>query len=141
MFVKRLNDKAKLPTYAHQGDAGMDLYYDGEDKALLPDVPTALTTGISVAVPRGCVGIIKEKSGLALSKGLEVLGGVIDSGYRGEIKVIVKLPSNRMTTVTAGQKLAQLLIIPVKRVDVVEVDELPESIDGRESNGFGSTGV
>jgi len=144
---KKLNKDAKLPARAHDTDAGMDLF-SLEDFELLPQQFEKIDTGISMAIPDGFVGIIKEKSGLA-NEGIEIKGGVIDSSFRGSIQVMVKLSKgchkidnkfvfNPKKKFEKGQKIAQIVILPVALSKVVEVDELPETDRG--GSGFGSTG-
>ena len=144
LHVKKLNEDAKLPEYAHEGDAGMDLHYYSEsdtDTVVYSGAKGQFRTGISVAIPEGYVGLIWEKSGLASKKGIQVLGGVIDSGYRGEVVIVLKNTGVKLTTIKSGDKIAQLLIQPVAKVDPVEVEVLPEANDERGVDGFGSTGV
>lgn len=136
-----LEPGAIKPEYAHATDAGMDLFSNTDDVVLGPGARALIPTGVSVAVPIGFVGLIMDKSGLALKQGLSVLGGVIDSGYRGEINVILLNTSAETITIQAKQKVAQMLIQPVHQATIYEVDELPEAGDMRGKGGFGSTGV
>ena len=134
--VKRIHESAKLPSYGHKGDAGLDLYSSG-DSVLAAGEIKAIATGIQVEVPGGYVGLIWDKSGISL-KGVHRLAGVIDSGYRGEVKVVMANLGDRNFSVEAGMKIAQLLVQPVIEVNVVDVDELEQSSRGQD--GFGSTG-
>ncbi len=134
--VRRLTSEAKLPTRANPWDAGLDLY-SIEDVTLKPGELKAIRTGIAIAIPRGYVGIIKDRSSKAL-KGLHCLAGVIDPGYRDEVKVVVINLGKEDIEIRKGERFAQLVIVPVAYLDPVEVSELPPG-DGR-SGGFGSTG-
>jgi dUTP pyrophosphatase len=133
--VKKLTAGATLPSRGKPGDAGLDLYALHDDWILSPD-PTLFETGIAVEIPEGHVGLICGRSGLAAKKGVDVLGGVIDANYRGEIKVALSAPRN--TQLEAGDRIAQLLVLPVAMLDVIEVDELSDS--NRGDLGFGSSG-
>lgn len=138
--VKRLDPGLPLPSYAHEGDAGLDLR-SAQEVALKPGERAAIPTGLSVAVPEDCAGFVHARSGLALREGLTLVNapGLIDAGYRGEIQVIVvNLDSTDVIHIERGQKIAQLVIQRVERVQPVEVTELPDSARG--SGGFGSTG-
>lgn len=134
--VKRINPEAKIPVYSLPEDAGMDLF-SSIDLELNPHEIKAVPTGIQVAVPPGHVGLIWDKSGLSL-EGLHRLAGVIDSGYRGEVKVVMVNLSNKLIKIKKGMKIAQMLIQPVVSVKVLEVDFLEETQRGEK--GFGSTG-
>lgn len=134
--VKRVVEGAKLPSYHHKGDAGLDIF-SAVDCVLEAGAVKAVSTGIKVAIPEGYVGLIWDKSGISL-KGVHRLAGVIDSGYRGEVKVVLVNLSRESFRVEKGMKIAQLLIQPVVVVKVVETDELGETSRGEE--GFGSTG-
>lgn len=143
--VKQLSPNAKLPFRAHEGDAGADLFYCPEEASepvtLKPGERFLFSTGIAVAVPNGYVGLIWDKSGVAVKTGLTVLGGVIDAGYRGEVKVCLLNTGSEDITIEPGQKIAQILIQPVVGSFFSEVDELPEATDNRGDGGFGSTGL
>lgn len=139
--VKRLSPSAVLPAYAHPGDAALDLF-STEDVSLAPGERRAVGTGIAVAVPDGYAGFVQPRSGRALKQGLGVVNapGLIDSGYRGEIKVIViNLDPSEKIVIERGEKIAQLVIQAVASVELIEVDELPPSERG--TGGFGSTGA
>lgn len=138
--VKRLNDEQPLPVYAHDGDAGLDLLAS-DSVELLPGQRTAVPTGLAVAIPEGYAGFVHPRSGRALREGLGVVNapGLIDSGYRGEIKVILVNHDPKVSIkIECGDKIAQLVIQPVELADLEEVDELPDT--NRGSGGFGSTG-
>ena len=134
--VKRLVKEARVPTRANPWDAGLDLY-SVEEVTVRPGEVKVVGTGIAVAIPRGFVGLIKDRSSRAL-KGLHALAGVIDPGYREEIKVVVTNLSNKEVKIRKGERFAQLLVVPVAYLDPQEVEELPPN-DGR-AGGFGSTG-
>jgi dUTP pyrophosphatase len=134
--VKRMHETARLPSYGHPGDAGLDLY-SAVNCVLTGGEIKAIATGIQVEIPAGYVGLIWDKSGISL-KGVHRLAGVIDSGYRGEVKVVMANLGDGDFRVDAGMKIAQLLIQPVIEVNVVNVGELEESSRGKK--GFGSTG-
>lgn len=136
--VKRLTDTAKLPTRAHAGDAGLDLYAD--EAWLLSATSRALiNTHISIAIPHGYVGLIWPRSGLAAKHGISVDAGVIDAGYRGPVKVLVTNSGDDDYAVHRGDKIAQLLIQPVSLMEPVEVGCLDET--DRNAGGFGSSGL
>lgn len=137
--VKRLTNTAKLPTYATEGSAGLDLFSDDEVE-LNPGDIKVIGTGISVEIPRGYEGQIRPRSGLAL-RGITVVNtpGTIDSDYRGEIKVILVNISKEKFKVERGTRIAQLVIAKCERVEVKEVSEL--SATKRGEGGFGSTGL
>lgn len=142
VFVVRLDPDLELPEHAQPGDAGADLRASA-DQVLEPRGGRALVgTGLALAIPDGYAGFVQPRSGLALKYGVTVLNtpGLIDSGYRGELKVLlVNTDPNDRFTVRRGERIAQLVIQRVSSVDFVEVEELPTSARG--SGGFGSTGV
>lgn len=138
--ITRLDDDLPLPSYAHEGDAGLDLLAT-EDVTLAPGERAAVPTGIALAIPEGFAGFVHARSGRALREGLGVANapGLIDSGYRGEVKVVlVNLDPSADVYVKRGDKIAQLVVQPVARVELDEASELPES--DRSDGGFGSTG-
>lgn len=135
--VKKLHKDAKLPTYAHHDDAGFDLYAI-ESVSISVGARVLVGTGIAIEIPDGYVGLIWDKSGLSMVHGLKNLGGVIDAGYRGEIKAGVVNLSDEDYTITAGHKVAQMLIQKVERADIKEVAELSDTLRGH--GGFGSSG-
>jgi dUTP pyrophosphatase len=134
--VKRIHDSAKLPSYGHKGDAGLDLF-SSNNCVLTKGEVKAIATGIQVEIPVGYVGLVWDKSGISLN-GIHRLAGVIDSGYRGEVKVVMANLGDRDFSVEKGMKIAQLLIQPILEVTVINVDKLGETSRGE--NGFGSTG-
>jgi len=136
--VKRLSNSAKIPTYAHIGDAGADLYAS-EDFILPEKSAGAVPTGIAMEIPHEYVGYINPRSGLAM-KGITVMNapGTIDSGYRGEIKVILVNHTDREYNITKGDKIAQMVFHKYHEVFFEPVDELSNSQRGL--GGFGSSG-
>lgn len=138
--IKRLDPGLPLPSYAKSGDAGVDLHATKDvivhpmDRALIP-------TGIAIQLPRGVEAQVRSRSGLALKKGVFVLNspGTIDSGYTGEIGVILFNTTNEPFSVKRGDRIAQLVFSPVYQAEFKEVDELEETERG--GGGFGSTGV
>ncbi len=139
--IKRLDPTLPLPAYAHEGDAGLDLFA-AEDIDLAPGQRALIPTGIAVAIPEGFAGFVQPRSGLAIKQGLSLVNtpGLIDAHYRGEIKVIaINLDPSSTISVSRGDKIAQLVIQPVARVELAEVDDLDATVRGE--GGFGSTGV
>ena len=134
--LKRLDAAAVLPTRAHPDDAGLDLY-GLEDATLAPGEGALLRTGVAVAVPAGHVGLVCDRSSLA-RRGLKTAGGVIDAGYRGELGVVVWNLSREPQSVRRGERIAQLLVIPIAVPAPTEVSELDATARG--AGGFGSTG-
>ena len=139
--MQRLDAALPLPAYARPGDAGLDLLA-AEETTLAPAGGRALVpTGLAVAIPEGYAGFVQPRSGLALRHGVTCLNtpGLIDSGYRGELKVLlVNTDPHEPFVVRRGERSAQLVIQAVAVASLVEVDELPLSARG--SGGFGSTG-
>lgn len=137
--IKRLDHEAVVPEQAKASDAGYDLCANGGYQ-LEAGERAVIGTGIAVAIPEGYVGYVKPRSGLAVRCGIDVLAGVIDSGYRGEIGVVLlNTDMDNSFTVAPGDRIAQLVIQPVMDVQWTEVTELPDS--ERAMGGFGSTGV
>ena len=139
--IIRLIDDAIIPVYAKSGDAGADLVA-AESVVLEPGGGRALiSTGVAIAIPEGFAGFVQPRSGLALKHGVTCLNtpGLIDSGYRGELKVIlVNTDPKEAFQVNKGERIAQLVIQKVEECDFQEVDELPDSERGE--TGFGSSG-
>lgn len=135
--VKRIVPQAKLPSYGHPGDAGMDLYAAAA-RTLAPGEVFAVPTGIRMAIPSGFVGLVWDKSGLSL-KGVHRLAGVVDAGYRGEVQVVLINLSSLPFEIMTGMKIAQMLIQPVQEAAIIEVDDLDATSRGE--GGFGSTGL
>jgi|APSaa5957512535_1039671.scaffolds.fasta_scaffold29933_1 dUTP pyrophosphatase len=139
VLIKKLNENAKLPVYAHQGDAGMD-FFSSESLTIKSKQRALVSTGISMAIPNGFVGLIWDKSGLAAKQGLTALGGVIDSGYRGEIKIIIYNTNDQDYQIEAGQKIAQMLIQKIESPQLVQTTDFDQDTS-RGEGGFGSTGL
>ena len=135
--IKRLDKEATLPKYAHEGDAGLDLF-SAEDYILKPNERKAFKTGIAMAIPKGYVGLVWDKSGLAAKHGIKTMAGVVDSGYRGEVLVVLKNLGEKPVQIEKNMKIAQMLIQPVESKNIIEVDDLEDT--GRGQGGFGSTG-
>ncbi len=138
LAIKKLLPEATLPQYAHDTDAGMDLC-SVEQLTVHPQERVLVSTGIALAIPTGYVGLVWDKSGIATKTGLTTLAGVIDSGYRGELKIALLNTSTENYTIVPGQKIAQLLIQPIMHPVLREVDSLPATERG--DGGFGSTGL
>ena len=137
--VRRLDPDLPLIGYAHPGDAGLDLFA-ADTTTLAPGQRALIPCGIAVAVPDGHVGLVNPRSGLAVDHGITVVNGpgTIDAGYRGELKVLLINHGSEPVEIRHGQRIAQLLVVPVAAVDVREVDHL--DVTARGSGGFGSTG-
>lgn len=125
------------PSYAHPGDAGLDLYAR-EETVFAPGERGVILTGLSILIPEGFVGLVWDKSGLSIKEGLKILGGVIDSGYRGEVGIGVINLSKDTYTFLRGHKVAQILIQKVEKVELEIVNEL--DVTSRGTGGLGSTG-
>lgn len=138
--VEKINEKAIIPNYAHEGDAGLDLY--SVDKLILaPGERGLVHTGIKIELPKDTEAQIRPRSGLALKNGISLVNapGTIDEGYRGEIGVIIINHGLESFTVEEGMKIAQMVVKPVWRVEVEEVVSLSDSERGEK--GYGSSGV
>jgi dUTP pyrophosphatase len=138
--VEVLLHGAEAPSYAHAGDAGADLV-STEDVTLAPGERRTVGTGVSIALPDGYVALVVPRSGLAANHGITVVNtpGTVDAGYRGEIRVILlNTDVAEPYTIAAGDRIAQLLILPVTRARFIPVERLPGTERG--SRGFGSTG-
>ncbi len=136
--AKKLHWGARLPRYATEGAGGLDLYACLEKPAeVSPGAIVVVPTGLALAIPEGFVGLVRDRSGLALS-GLHTLAGVIDSDYRGEIKIALHNAGTSTQTIEAGDRIAQMLVLPCPQAEIVELPDLPATERG--SRGFGSTG-
>ena len=137
--IRRLRDDAIIPSRAYDGDAGLDLAAC-ERVELAPGERVLVGTGLAIAVPDGHAAFVQPRSGLAAKHGITIVNtpGLVDSGYRGELKVILLNTDERSTfVVERGMRIAQLVVLPIPEVDPVEVEELPESERG--VRGFGSS--
>jgi dUTP pyrophosphatase len=138
--VARLVQGARLPSRAHDGDAGLDLYAV-EEAVLAPGERTSVGTGIAVEIPSGQAGLVVPRSGLAARHGISVVNapGLIDAGYRGEIRVLLlNTDDEQVFEVSPGDRIAQLVLIRIELPEPVEVDSLTDSDRG--AGGFGSSG-
>jgi dUTP pyrophosphatase len=135
--IKKLNNDAVLPNYSHSDDAGFDLY-SIENVEIKIGQRVQVPIGIVMEIPVGHVGLIWDKSGLSHKNGLKTLGGVIDSGYRGEIKVGLINLGTENYILEKGHKVAQMIIQKKETCEIIEVDELSDTSRGE--GGFGSTG-
>ncbi len=135
--IKKINGIARLPIFATKGDAGFDLFAV-ENKIIKAGKRELLGTGVAIEIPDGYVGLVWDKSGISNNYGIKTLGGVIDAGYRGEVKIGLINLSDSDFLIEAGNKIAQMLIQKVEHPELVEVDELSNTERGE--NGFGSTG-
>ncbi len=139
--IKRLDPTVELPSYAYEGDAGLDLR-SNEDVTLAPFERKLVGTGLAIAIPEGFAGFVQPRSGLALREGLSMANtpGLIDAHYRGELKVCaINLDPSKSIHIERGERIAQLVIKKVPAVSLQEVDELDETDRG--VGGFGSSGV
>lgn len=134
--IQRLDHQAVLPTRAHPDDAGLDLY-SLEDVALSSRGGSVARTGVAMAIPRGHVGMVADRSSLG-KKGVKTAGGVIDAGYRGEIQIVLWNLTSEAIHLKKGERIAQLLIYPIATPAVREVTQLDATSRGE--RGFGSTG-
>ena len=141
LAVRRLRDDAVVPSQAYADDAGFDLAACGRYD-LAPGERAVVSTGLAVAVPEGYGGFVVPRSGLAARHGITIVNapGLIDSGFRGEVRVVLLNTDTREAfVVEPGMRIAQLVVVPVPGVDLVELDELPASERG--ARGFGSSRV
>ena len=139
--IKKLNEKAILPTYGSPYSAGADLYACiDEDITVEPGKTVFVKTGLAMEIPVGFAAFIYARSGLACKKGLAPANkvGVVDCDYRGEVMVALHNHSNEARTVTVGERIAQLVVAPYYTADFCECDELSDTVRGE--GGFGSTG-
>ncbi len=135
--IKKLRPDTKLPTYAHPGDAGFDLYIP-DDLTIQPGERLSIPLGLAMEIPDGYTGLLLDKSGLSHKHGLKSFGGVIDAGYRGEFHAGIMNLSDKPYTFSKGDKIMQMLIMPVAHADIIESDSLSESPRG--AGAFGSSG-
>jgi dUTP pyrophosphatase len=136
-----LSETARPPARAHDGDAGMDLHAD-EAAHIDPGDRASVGTGLAVAIPEGHAGLVLPRSGLAAEHGITLVNtpGLIDSGYRGELRVLLlNTDRTRAFRVMPGDRIAQLVLVKVEAPELAEMGELSETVRG--AGGFGSTGV
>ena len=140
VHVRRVRPEAVVPERAYPGDAGLDLVACAA-RELPPGGRAVVPTGIAVAIPEGFAGFVQPRSGLARTHGISIVNtpGLIDPGYRGEIEItLLNTDTERPFAVEPGMRIAQLVVVPIPDVELIEVDELPESARG--AAGFGSSG-
>ena len=136
--IKKLADDATIPTKSNVSDAGWDLYSSGMATIVYSGERKLISTDISIAIPDGYCGLIWPRSGLSVNSGIDILAGVIDSGYRGEVKVCMLNTSDTLVHIHPGDRVAQLIIQKVEDVSFTEVKNLDDTSRG--DGGFGSTG-
>ena len=144
IYIKRLKKDypVSMPQYMTEGSSGMDLYASlAQDVTVIPGERKLIPTGISVAIPEGLEGQIRPRSGLAIQKGIGIVNGpgTIDADYRGEVGVLLINFGKEPFTICNGDRIAQMVISPVYRVTLEEVDDLPPT--RRQGGGFGHTGI
>lgn len=141
LAVRRLRPDARLPARAHEGDAGLDLAAV-EALDLAPGARGAVSTGLAVAIPSGHAGLVVPRSGLARRLGVTVANapGLIDPGYRGELLVLLVNLGEHPVRIETGDRVAQLVVVPISGGEPIERDELPPPTDRRGEDGFGSSG-
>ena len=136
--IQKISKDAVIPSRAKQGDAGMDIYSSVDEIVSLGDIKR-ISTGIKMEIPEGFVGLVWDKSGVAFNNGIKTMGGVIDSGYRGEIMIVMTNHSDKDFEIKKGQKIAQMLIQKIESPEIETVDSLNDTERGE--GGFGHTGV
>ena len=141
VFIKKLDPLVKLPSYKSEGASGMDLMAFIKDQInIKPKTSSLIPTGLSIAFPKEYEIQIRPRSGLAAKNNISVLNtpGTIDSDYRGELKVIIYNHGNKDFIINNGDRIAQMILTPVIKMELEETDNLPETLRG--GGGFGSTG-
>jgi len=141
VLVKKLNSRVSLPSYKTEGSSGMDLIaFVDKPIVVKPSSSVLIPTGLSIAIPKDYEVQIRPRSGLAAKSNISVLNtpGTIDSDYRGELKVILFNHSNKEFVVKNNERIAQMVLAPILKIEFEEVDNLPDTVRG--SGGFGSTG-
>jgi dUTP pyrophosphatase len=136
--VKKLAKDVELPEYALESDVALDLRAN-EDVVLQPFEPKAIKTGIIIEIPSGCVGLIRDRAGVLKDMNVHSSAGTFDSSYRGEVSIVMMNEGEESMQIEKGMRIAQLLIVPVVKVKVVEVKEVSSTLRGKRS--FGSTGL
>ena len=137
--IQKTNENAKVPNYAHQGDAGLDFYSAEENYILKPQERKGFSTGVKMEIPDRYVGLVWDKSGLAAKYGIKTMAGVIDSTHRGEVVIVLINLGNKEYLVEKNAKIAQMLIQKIEQAEIEIVDDL--NITKRGDGGFGSTGM
>lgn len=139
MYIKfqKLHRDVELGDYAHPGDAGIDLR-SYETKTLAPLERHAFATGLALEIPAGFVGLVWDRSGLAVKEGLTCLAGVVDSGYRGEIKIVILNTSDHEVKIEKNDRIAQMLIQPIMKIELEQAKNLSKTERGK--GGFGASG-
>ena len=141
VLFKRLNQKAKLPSYKTSGSSGMDLMACVDEPIIIkPNESKLIPTGIAIAIPEDTEVQIRPRSGLAAKSSISVLNtpGTIDSDYRGELKIILFNHGKEDFIINNGDRIAQMVLVPIVKMEFEEVDSLPNTVRGQ--GGFGSTG-
>jgi dUTP pyrophosphatase len=136
--IKRLDKEFEIPEYINETDVGLDLRA-ARDAIIRPHEQKTVNCGIIIEVPEGCVGYIKDRAGIVTKMNVHVVAGTIDSGYRGEVSVVLFNLGEREVMIERGMRIAQLVIIPVIKVKIQEVDSLSKT--KRSNKSFGSTGI
>ena len=137
VYIRKLDESAIIPTRATDSDAGYDLY-STNDGVVPARGRKVVGTGIAIAIPPGHYGRVAPRSGLAVKRGIDVLAGVVDSGYRGEVGVVLQNLSDEDFPFKKGDRVAKLILEQCNTIGWVELDELEDSV--RSDGGFGSTG-
>ena len=127
--VKKLHPDAKIPSKGHPGDAGID-FFATENVLFAPGSQVNVKTGVAIEIPEGYVGLIWDKSSISFNKGLKIMGGVIDAGYRGEIIMSLLNTSKNEQIIEKGQKVAQMIIQKFEDCEILEIDSLSSSVRG-----------
>lgn len=138
LHYKKIIETATAPTRSHSGDLGYDLY-SVDEVTIPPGCKGVVSTGIAFQFPHGWGGIVKDRSSMAMRTTLTTIGGVIDNGYTGELFIVFANYGTEEQVIGSGQKMAQIVLVPVSNFELQEVSEII-SRDGRDDNGFGSTG-
>jgi dUTP pyrophosphatase len=129
---------AIMPCFAHEGDAGLDIF-SNQEAVLKPFHRAPISTGLYLEIPKNHVGLVWDKSGLALNSGVKTMAGVIDSNYRGELKIVLINLSRQSFRIEKGMKIAQLLLQKIEKLKIEETEILNST--SREEKGFGSSGL
>jgi len=136
--IKRLDKSLPLPAFIKKTDAAVDLR-SSADCVILPKESKTVPSGIAVEIPQGYFGSVRDRSGLAAKNAIHTMAGVIDSGYRGEIGIVLVNLGKEEFKISKGDRIAQLIIQPILQPDIVEVEDLSDSDRGK--TGFGATGI